>query len=91
MNNERVDWKLMGVSIGTATGWDKQDTFAMMIYDLEVNEVGQKFVPDFRGPQDLVVDWERGEAATYTDDGSETLLRTDWSVFNKAAWLDCSC
>lgn len=72
----------MGKVIGRATGWDQPDHFTMLIYDLKVNEIGRRFVPDFTGG-DLEVNWETGEASTYDAEGNQTLLRTDWSVFNR--------
>jgi hypothetical protein len=87
---DRVMFKLMGVDIGTATGWDQLDSFAIMIYSLEPNETAIKMCPalkfDWTMPNnrvDLGVDWERGVMALYDNEGNETLLDTDWSVFNK--------
>ena len=79
----RIDWNLMGVHIGTATGWDMQDVFSIVIYDFIPNEAGLRFVPDFVSKNDLTVNWERGIVAVYDEAGNETLLKCDWSVFNK--------
>ncbi len=80
---ERFDWHLMGVNIGSATGWDMQDTFAIVIYNFIPNDVGLKFVPEVKSGDDITVDWEAGTVATFDDIGNETLLTCDWSVFNK--------
>lgn len=81
---KRVPWELMGKLIGTASGWDMQDTFAIIIYDLKVNEAGRKFVPDFPDGNDLTVDWSNGTAYFFGEGKEqETKLKTDWSVFNR--------
>jgi hypothetical protein len=87
MENERIRWYLMGVDIGTASGWDQMDTFSMIIYDFIPNKIGKKFVPDF-DPEiydDLIVDWESGKTSAFDkiDDTKETFFSQNWSVFNK--------
>lgn len=82
-------WHIMGVEIGRASGWDQQDTFAVIIYDFIPNEVGKKFVPGYEQQikslehHDLCIDWDTGHVAVFTDDGQEFQLAADWSVFNK--------
>jgi hypothetical protein len=91
MDDTRVPWTIMGKLIGTATGWDIQDTLAFIIYDFESNELGLEFIPNFVGPRDLGVNFDTGEVAIYDIAGNETLLVTNWSVFNRteqaAGWL----
>lgn len=77
-----VDARIMGKIIGTITGWDQQDTLAMILYDLCPNEIGRQFVPDFV-EGDLGINFDHGLAEIYDDDGAVTILRTDWSVFNQ--------
>lgn len=61
---ERKDWAVCGRVIGTATGWDIQDTFSMLIYDFEPHA-------DYHGPvgKDICIDFGNGEIEVYDDDG----------------------
>ncbi len=63
MTKDPIKWCIAGRCIGTATGWDESDTYAMMIYNL----VGG---PGYTGPTgDVVASFEKGYITSYTDDG----------------------
>lgn len=81
--NDRRSAPLMGRIVGTSTGWDQVDSWAIRLLDFEPNDLGKRFVPDFFGPRDLMIDWDSGNASVHDAAGNETLLRTDWSVFNR--------
>lgn len=65
--DKRAEWTVCGRAIGTATGWDQSDTFAMMLYDFEPAE-GCKI------PKGVVLfRFENGTVETHNDDGSIAL------------------
>ena len=66
MSAERLDWEVMGRLVGTATGWDQQDTWVMMLYDF----VPVEGIPFPTG--DVTFDFERGTVTLYNDDGVAT-------------------
>jgi hypothetical protein len=89
---DRVMFKLMGVDIGTCSGWDQLDSFCIIIYSLDPNVTAIKMCPALKPSYtmpnnrlDLVVDWERGVMSFYDGENNshEVILKTDWSVFNK--------
>jgi hypothetical protein len=80
---KRSDYTVMGKIVGTATGWDAPDTFALMLYNFEPNELGKKLVPEFNGINDIEFNFETGEVSIYDADSNQTLMRSDWSVFNR--------
>jgi hypothetical protein len=62
--SERIDWMVLGRTIGTATGWDG-DMEPMIIYD---------FIPykEVKLPHgDLSIDFMKGLFITYDPDGNE--------------------
>lgn len=61
--SERLEWEVLGRVVGTATGWDQQDTWIMMLYDFEPAEGVE--LPS----GDVSFDFERGLATTYNDEG----------------------
>lgn len=80
---DRRETNLMGKIIGTHSAWDQLDNWALVFYDFSPNDLGKRFVPDFSGPRDLAVNFENGEASVHDENGNETLLRSDWSMFNR--------
>jgi hypothetical protein len=74
---------IMGKEIGTETGWDILDNWAMLVCTFQPNTLGQQFVPDFVGPRDLAINFDDGTVSIHDTEGNQTLLRTDWSVFNR--------
>lgn len=84
MVEKRRDARLMGKVVGAYDGWDQLYPWAILLLGFEPNGLGKRFVPDFTGPRDLAVNFETGEASVHDGNGNETLLRTDWSVFNRA-------
>lgn len=63
---QRIEVKVLGLVIGTASGWDELDTCVLYFYDFEPNNGIN--LPS----KDLVVDFEDGLFMTYDDDGTET-------------------
>ena len=62
--SERSDWIILGRVIGTATGWDQTDTFAVNLYNFEpANGVS---IP---AADCLSIQFEDGLAKIYSDDG----------------------
>lgn len=95
MDLGRFTFKVLGKEIGTASGWDKLDEPEFMFYDVELNEVGQRWVPGFEKGRDISINFESGEVTTYSsksvdldeaiadaDDGNPVKHQPDWSVFN---------
>jgi hypothetical protein len=82
--SEQRPCEIMGKVIGTETGWDVLDTYAILVCDFQPNALGAKFVPDFVGPRDLAINFEDGAVSVHDGEGNQILLRTDWSVFNRA-------
>ena len=61
--SERLEWEIMGRVVGTATGWDQQDTWIMMLYAFEPAE-------GIALPSgDVSFDFERGLCILYNDEG----------------------
>jgi hypothetical protein len=60
---ERDEWKVLGRTIGVASGWDQADTFVMALYDFEPTD-GIKLPSGT-----LTIDFEAGTASTYDDAG----------------------
>ena len=91
MNEDnRMDVKILGVVIGTASGWDDQDTCAVTFYDVELNDIGRKFFKSTSIAADesvpaIAVDFERGIVEVYInrDDETPEKVVVDWAVFNK--------
>lgn len=80
--NKRTLFSVLGKDIGTGTGWDMGDTFEIMIYDLERNDLGKKFAPDFPDGGTICINFDGGKVYSVDDDGKETAYKVDWSVFN---------
>jgi hypothetical protein len=80
---QQLEMKVMGQIIGLSSTWDQMDTWSLLICNLQMNDLGRRFVPDFPDGDDLGIDFERGIVALFDDDGQETILRADWSVFNR--------
>lgn len=62
--SERIEFEVMGRVIGTSSGWDQVDTWAMHLYD---------FVPAegiILPKGGVTFDFERGLATSYTDSGT---------------------
>lgn len=63
-----IEWEVMGRIVGTASGWDQVDTFAMMLTD---------FVPAagvVLPKGDVTFDFEKGLVTLYSDSG--TIIET---------------
>lgn len=67
MSRTRTDWPILGRNVGTATGWDQQDTFVITIYEFEPNS---KYPKLLKG--DVTVDFEKGTMELYDDNGDIT-------------------
>lgn len=66
MGDKRVNWKVLGRTIGTGTGWDQLDTVDFIIYDFEPAQGIS--IPS----GDLCVLYEVGKVEMYGDDGEVT-------------------
>lgn len=62
--DEDKDWIICGRLIGTATGWDQDDTFSMQVYGLKPDSAYQGPVADC-----VTFDFEKGLAQSFTDNG----------------------
>lgn len=71
MKEEKIVWTILGREVGTATGWDQQDTFAMTLYDFEPYE---KFSKLPKG--DILIDFENGSAKSYDYDDEGFVVRS---------------
>lgn len=69
--NKRTDWVMLGRLIGTATGWDQGDTFALSLYDFEPAE--GVCLP--KG--DPYINFESGVIEYWSDDGQVVVYRFD--------------
>lgn len=63
--HRRESWTICGRKIGSATGWDQNDTWIMQLYNFTPG-------PGWRGPPAtdcLTLDFENGLAQTWDEDG----------------------
>jgi hypothetical protein len=67
VSKERIEWTVLGRVVGTGTGWDLADTFAMQVYDFEP-AVGI----DLPASEFMLFDFEKGVAETFDEDGKVT-------------------
>lgn len=64
---EMMDWIVCGRAVGSASGWDQSDTFAMMLYDFKPAE-------GYNGPAgDVLFRFENGTIESFNKDGSVKL------------------
>lgn len=73
-----VEFKVLGRAIGTATGWDQADTFAITLYDFTPYE---KFKDLPSG--DVVICFETGKIETFDDDGEISVSVDIVSILSK--------
>lgn len=77
-DTQRDEWTVCGRVIGTATGWDQQDTFCFSLYDFRPTKY-------YTGPvgEALHFDFTRGVIETLNDDGEITasadLITSIWA------------
>jgi len=64
---ERIPVKLLGRTIGTASGWDGDDT-SMVFYEFTPHTVLADDLP----PGDLSFSYDEGDFSYYDDDGKRT-------------------
>lgn len=64
VEESRMDWVVCGRKIGTGTGWDQSDNFALMIYDFEPVEGCSLPKADC-----ITIHFEHGTVETHKDDG----------------------
>lgn len=81
---QRYPVVVLGKEIGTFTDWDIHDTCHLYFDDVELNDVGKKFLPTVTAPTDIGIDFNTGVVSVYDTAGEATELKSDWSVFNKA-------
>lgn len=64
MSDDRMPFIVCGRAIGTATGWDQGDTFAMTLYGFEPSD-------GYAGPVgDILFSFENGTIESFDDDGN---------------------
>lgn len=64
MTNELMDWIVCGRKVGRATGWDQNDTFALMLYGFHPAE-------EYKGPSgDVLFRFENGTIESFNRDGT---------------------
>ena len=82
-NKEEYTTLVLGTDIGTNTGWDQNDTFVILYFDVVLNEKGRAFIPDLLNePNDILIDFYTGKVATYDSAGLEVTHNVDWAVFS---------
>lgn len=64
--DKRYDESVLGRHIGTMTGWDQADDFAILLLDFEP-AVGVSIPAG-----DIVINFDTGKVETYNDDGDVT-------------------
>lgn len=82
----RMNIKLLGKVLGTAEGWEEPDTFVLQFMQIELNELGNKFV---RGHAQntkyctLQIVIESGTVELISPfTAAVAKVNPDWSVFN---------
>ncbi len=65
MTDDRLPAVVFGVTIGTCTGWDQVDDWAIVLYEFEPDK--DNGIP----AGDLTVDYERGLFQIFDDDSVE--------------------
>lgn len=78
-----MDVTILGLSIGTASGWDEWSDFGLVFYDFEPNDHGKLFLGALRVVTGtLAIDFNTGVVEACDDDGNTQSYSVDWSVFN---------
>lgn len=67
VEEQQIEWTVLGRVIGTATGWDQADSFVISVYDFQ--PVAGVNLPK---TDCLTVDFEKGTAETYDEKGEVT-------------------
>ena len=76
MNEEKLDFMILGRKIGTYTGWDQTDAFSILVYDFEPIEG-----VDLPAREDITFSFETGQASWWEDVPEGDLGENfDWSV-----------
>lgn len=84
-----TEFEMLGKVIGTFDAWDITDTTELMFYEVELNDLGKKFMPDFTDGYDLCVNFQTGRVTQYDPEAPDELegdpkpMKVDWSVFNE--------
>lgn len=70
MKDDKIDVKIMGIKIGTCTGWDQADDFVIQWYDFEpwVEWVGRSNCLSFDP-------FDSGNLTSHNENGEE-----EWSI-----------
>lgn len=78
------DTMVLGVYIGTTSGWDQPDTYAIQFYNFTPNEVGVKFLAgaEIKQYDTLFINFEDG-AVSLLEGETEKEVIPNWSVFNR--------
>lgn len=91
VEEDRVPISILGKEIGTGTGWDQLDSWAIIFYDFQPNDLGQQFLKQSKVKEntDLCIDYETGnveltEGKVKEERAAEKsgLLTVNWGVFN---------
>lgn len=85
VNDEKVEFTVLGKVIGTGTGWDQMDTTSIIIYSFQPNAVGEQWLRQrVREDTDLCIDYGSGriDLTGATEGDISGPLTVDWGVFN---------
>lgn len=79
----RADYHVLGKIIGSASGWDQPDSFDITLYELDLNDLGRRFLPEVTERlASLTIGFETGEVFNIADDDTETRYQPIWSAFD---------
>lgn len=81
MNEDRMKVKVIGIVLGTASGWDEVSDFLLTFYDFETDLPG---IPDGH----LTVGLESGIFQVTDEDGEVLLEDTAFNIIKKIEGLD---
>lgn len=80
-----MDVKVLGKVIGTASGWDQADTWAIYFYEFKPNALGKRLLVTWRDDEDciLFIDFEEGKVAAQpqSDQMPDRELFPNWRIF----------
>lgn len=79
---DRMEVKLLGKVLGTASGWDEVDDHCVVFYNLATNTFGQKLLKfwgeDYR---DFEVNFVTGEVVIIKSDDNRLAVKLLWRHF----------
>jgi hypothetical protein len=84
LDNQRMVIRVMGVKLGTASGWDQVTDWGVNFYDAEFNEFG-KSIFEVDATSGVYIDFDTGEWQVNDDIGNPVSQGEDFAKrFTKA-------